>query len=86
MMVLMPIAHRIPEGCGMVSLAFYPLVIVLVVLLSLVIVLVVLLSLVIVLVVLLSLGIAVVLDAALMKPGQALFDRIVRRLRARGDA
>mgnify|MGYP001679654314 CR=1 FL=1 len=76
MMVLMPIAHRIPEGCGMVSLAFYPLVIVLVVLLSLVIVLVVLLSL----------GIAVVLDAALMKPGQALFDRIVRRLRARGDA
>ncbi|MCH3947308.1 MAG: hypothetical protein LKI67_02535 [Olsenella sp.] len=50
----------------MVSLAFYPLVIVLVVLLSL--------------------GIAVVLDAALMKPGQALFDRIVRRLRARGDA
>lgn len=66
MMVLMPIAHRIPEGCGMVSLAFY--------------------SLVIVLVVLLSLGIAVVLDAALMKPSQALFDRIVCRLRARGDA
>ncbi|MCI2085258.1 acyltransferase [Olsenella sp. kh2p3] len=66
LMVLMPIAHRIPGGCGMVSLAFYPLVIVLVVLLSL--------------------GVAVVLDTVLVKPCQALLDRIVSRFRARGDA
>lgn len=50
----------------MVSLAFYPLVIVLVVLLSL--------------------GVAVVLDTVLVKPCQALLDRIVSRFRARGDA
>lgn len=66
LMVLMPIAYRIPGGCGMVSLAFYPLVIVLVVLLSL--------------------GVAVVLDTVLVKPCQALLDRIVSRFCARGDA